>query len=502
LTNEKRSGANSYNISYTYDPVGNRTVLTNSGALTTNTYNAGNELVTSQASAGVTTSTYDGDGNLLTSLAPGSQSTTNTWDGENRLTRVALPSGIVDSFTYNGDGLRVQKIDSTGTTNHVWDGLNILLETNASSIIQVVYALEPAVYGNLISQSRSGVNSFFLFDASGSTRELTNSSGTVTDEYVYDSFGNPIGGGTSGTTTNPFRYVGRLGYYTDPELGTYYLRARVYVPSIGRFPNWDPLGMDAGDINLYRYVQNNPVALSDPSGLIRAACNCLCTPVSVMGAGASYSETIVVSTPTIAALPGVCKTECLKLSFFGGRSCGSTGATSPPFSAPPPPGTTIKNSPLGWLGYGLCLCPSKKSLMKLYPLEPSPGGTSEGGPLSPGHQILPLPGPGGSVGAGGAGPSVVVIIVCPKEGVVRFHFGTTSGDAGATIGMYAWFPDCHAAICGGDNSLASNCLMNDIVGALNQAGVKIDGVIDREGCSFGGDGKWHSGTGYPPSENK
>ena len=49
LTNEKRSGANSYNISYTYDPVGNRTVLTSSGALTTNTYNAGNELVTSQA---------------------------------------------------------------------------------------------------------------------------------------------------------------------------------------------------------------------------------------------------------------------------------------------------------------------------------------------------------------------------------------------------------------------------------------------------------------------
>jgi YD repeat-containing protein len=143
-----------------YDPVGNRTVLTNSGALTTNTYNAGNELVTSQASAGVTTSTYDGDGNLLASLAPGSQSTTNTWDGENRLTRTALPSGIVDSFTYNGDGLRVQKIDSTGTTNHIWDGQNILLETGLSNIVQVVYTLEPSQYGKLISQSRAGTRSF------------------------------------------------------------------------------------------------------------------------------------------------------------------------------------------------------------------------------------------------------------------------------------------------------------------------------------------------------
>ena len=54
-------------------------------------------------------------GILLTTLAPGNQLTTNTWDGENRLTKVALPSGIVDTFTYNGDGQRVQKQDSTGT---------------------------------------------------------------------------------------------------------------------------------------------------------------------------------------------------------------------------------------------------------------------------------------------------------------------------------------------------------------------------------------------------
>ena len=83
--------------------------------------------------------------------------TTNTWDFENRLTQVALPSGIVDTFTYNGDGQRVQKIDSTGTTKHVWDGQNILLETDGSNIIQVVYTLQPQLYGNLISQWRSGM---------------------------------------------------------------------------------------------------------------------------------------------------------------------------------------------------------------------------------------------------------------------------------------------------------------------------------------------------------
>ena len=128
--------------------------------------------MTSQTSAGVTTSTYDGDGNLLTSLAPGNQWTTNTWDGENRLTRRPCRPGIVDSFIYNGDGQRVQKQDSTGTTNHVWDGQNILLETGASNIIQVVYTLEPAATATLISQSRSGADSFYLFDALRFVRQL------------------------------------------------------------------------------------------------------------------------------------------------------------------------------------------------------------------------------------------------------------------------------------------------------------------------------------------
>ena len=71
LTNEQRSGANSYNITYTYDAVGNRTLMVNSAAPTTYTYNAANEMATSQTSAGTTTYTFDGDGNLLTSLAAG-----------------------------------------------------------------------------------------------------------------------------------------------------------------------------------------------------------------------------------------------------------------------------------------------------------------------------------------------------------------------------------------------------------------------------------------------
>jgi len=253
-----------------YDPVGNRLTLVNGGAITTSAYNGANELSTGQGSSGVTTLAYDGDGNLLTSQAPANQWTTNTWDGENRLTQVALPSGIVDSFTYNGDGQRVQKQDSTGTTNHVWDGQNILLETNASNIIQVVYTLEPLLYGNLISQSRSGVDSFYLFDAIGSTRQLASSTGSVTDSYLYDSWGNILL--TTGSSTNWLRYIGRVGYYLDVDWSGYSLRARTYSSALGRFLSRDPLTVVPVDWsqallpNSYRYVRNSPSMFADPSG--------------------------------------------------------------------------------------------------------------------------------------------------------------------------------------------------------------------------------------------
>ena len=211
LKNEQRSGSNSYNITYTYDPVGNRLVLINGGVPTTSTYDVANELSTSNAfSVGVTTYTSDAAGNLLTSRSPSNQRTTNTWDFENRLTQVALPSAIVDTFTYNGDGQRVQKIDSTGTTKHVWDGQNILLETDASNIIQVVYTLQPMLYGNLISQGRSGITSFYLFDGLGSTTQLGEQHGSVTDSYLYDSFGNILL-----TRARP-----PIGFVTSADLGT------------------------------------------------------------------------------------------------------------------------------------------------------------------------------------------------------------------------------------------------------------------------------------------
>jgi uncharacterized protein RhaS with RHS repeats len=41
----------------------------------------------------------------------------------------------------------------------------------------------------------------------------------------------------------------------------------MYDPGTGRWLSQDPLGFEAGDVNLYRYVKNRPTNASDPSGL-------------------------------------------------------------------------------------------------------------------------------------------------------------------------------------------------------------------------------------------
>jgi len=59
-----------------------------------------------------------------------------------------------------------------------------------------------------------------------------------------------------------YAYTGRE---WDKETGLYYYRARYYDPMEGRFISKDPIGI-AGGINLYGYVQNNPVMMTDPTG--------------------------------------------------------------------------------------------------------------------------------------------------------------------------------------------------------------------------------------------
>ena len=74
----------------------------------------------------------------------------------------------------------------------------------------------------------------FHYDEQLSTRQLSDATGQVTDDYTYDTFGQLLS--RSGFTENNYFYTGEQ---YAPNCGFYYLRARYYNASIGRFHTMD-----------------------------------------------------------------------------------------------------------------------------------------------------------------------------------------------------------------------------------------------------------------------
>jgi RHS repeat-associated protein len=95
---------------------------------------------------------------------------------------------------------------------------------------------------------------------------LTNAWQVVSDSYILDAWGNPIA--SSGSTTYPFRYVGRENYFTDSGSGLLLLGIRYYNPLLGRWLIVDP-GQDG--TNWWVYALGTPTGFGDPTGL-RAIC--------------------------------------------------------------------------------------------------------------------------------------------------------------------------------------------------------------------------------------
>ena len=151
-------------------------------------------------------------------------------------------------------------------TNFFWDPLsdNVLQERDESGAVTAEYTTEPGLYGNLISQNRSGVENQYHFDALGSTLALTDDNQQVTDTYAYSAFGEATE--QTGSAANPFKYLGRKEYYRDDVAGEHIVRRRPLSVRQGRWLSADPVGF-AADVNTYRYGVNSPLVFADPSGL-------------------------------------------------------------------------------------------------------------------------------------------------------------------------------------------------------------------------------------------
>ena len=152
-------------------------------------------------------------------------------------------------------------------TEYIYDGDNVLMETDGEGITQKAYTSTADDFGDMLSVYDGSSAKYFEPDALGSTDALTDATQAVTDRWKYRAFGAATH--TSGADTNPFTWVGRLGYLCDSETGLSLLGSgtRYYDPATAQFLSEDPIGFAGGDANLRRYVSNNPLNKTDSSGL-------------------------------------------------------------------------------------------------------------------------------------------------------------------------------------------------------------------------------------------
>jgi RHS repeat-associated protein len=298
LTSEDLPGGS---VDYTYDSNGNRQSV-NSTDYEVGPYNR-------LLSDGVYDYEYDDEGNLTqkTSIATGNY-TVYVWDHRNRLVQVAFyepGEGNVRGIDYSYDAFN----QLIGRAEWYYDGSNeksvfvhdngqIMFEfysqTLGSLPIEELEASDLArrfLWGPAVDQllAEEDVQSLFygvgdntlwaLTDQLGSVRDMLDSDGNLRLHRAFDAFGNiddetyynadgserePYLYGTFGYTAMVFAYTGRL---LDETTGLQNNLNRWYDPATGRWISEDPIGFNAGDPNLYRYVGNSPTNFTDPSGL-------------------------------------------------------------------------------------------------------------------------------------------------------------------------------------------------------------------------------------------
>jgi len=158
-------------------------------------------------------------------------------------------------------GRRVSKTINGVTTRYLWNGTEVLAETDGQGklLMSYVHGIEA---DEVLYQTNHSTGEILYFhqDHLMSTLALTTTTGAVKESYTYDVYGSMLTGPFAKSTR--FLYTGRE---WDKETELYYNRARFYDPSLGRFISSDPKGYAAG-LNLYTYTQNNPLTFRDPEG--------------------------------------------------------------------------------------------------------------------------------------------------------------------------------------------------------------------------------------------
>jgi RHS repeat-associated protein len=263
---------------YIYDASGN---MVSSQRITGTVIGTNNQIT----QTGQSVYNYDKEGNVTQRIDNAAHQVYDyTWDDRNRLTEVVMKdfSGNVVStaaYTYDGLNRRVaEAIDGyypshTSTTRYfVYDGSAVLMEfldpdgaAGAAAPAPAVAYLRGVTAGVILAQDGGSPGSvyWYLADQQGTVRDFITSAGALALHANIDAFGNILALSNTNTGLNHFFD----GQEWDGAIGLYHLGARYYDPNLGRFMSQDPMGLAAGDSNLYRYAGNDPVNRADPTGM-------------------------------------------------------------------------------------------------------------------------------------------------------------------------------------------------------------------------------------------
>lgn len=171
-------------------------------------------------------------------------------------------------YVYGPDGARLLTLQGKRATLHLGDTEVTVAPGGVFINTQRTYAAP----GGAVMRYANGEGAEQLValagDHQGSTyAEVALTSMNTVRIRKQDPFGNQRGAGSVGANFQSHR--GFLGATRDDVTGYQLLGARLYDPVVGRFLSADPV-VDLNDVlqsNGYTYAHNNPVTMSDPTGL-------------------------------------------------------------------------------------------------------------------------------------------------------------------------------------------------------------------------------------------
>jgi len=218
---------------------------------------------------------------------------TYTYDVRNRLSgynkTINGTSTTTATYAYDPFGRRINKTVDGVETRYIYDiNGTLLAETTADGTVTRKYiwaGLTPVAQIDI--QGTTETVTYLHTDQLATARLGTDQTGTVVWHWDRDAFGtgaandDPDGNGQA-TVVN-LRFPGQ---YYDAETGMHYNYFRYYDPKTGRYITSDPIGL-LGGINLYAYVNNNPVSYIDPWGLFKICRRPLSFTGNYMSSGGS-----------------------------------------------------------------------------------------------------------------------------------------------------------------------------------------------------------------------